>query len=174
VLAYGLSSDQYGLLIVFLIATGQRLAQVANLRAEWIRQAERTISWEGKWMKSGKGHSIPYSDFTANLLSKLPTEGLLFRTEKGESFNNWSNAHAAFLKGVGVSHFTRHDCRRVFSTVHARCGTPSHLVERLLLDHTTSTTQSMVARIYNRPAYEPELKAAAETYERHLHMLLKS
>ena len=117
VLQYAAESGQYGLLITLLVLTGQRLAQIANLQREWIDQDHKTIAWDAGWMKSGKPHTIPYWDFTASVLEKLPSAGLLFRTERDEPFNNWSNGHRLFLVGAKVKHFTRHDCRRVFSTV---------------------------------------------------------
>ena len=85
VLLYGGQSGQYGLLITLLILTGQRLAQIANLRTEWIDTEHKKISWDGEWMKSGNAHSIPYSDLTATVLAKLPKDGLLFSDRAGSA-----------------------------------------------------------------------------------------
>ena len=59
-----------------------------------------------------------------------------------------------------------HDLRRTFATIHAKLGTPPHIIERLL-NHATGQI-SGVALTYNRYAYIKEMKAAVPKYTDHI------
>jgi integrase len=87
-------------------------------------------------------------------------------------FNGWSVAQKALLKETGLAHFTLHDLRRTFSTIHARIGTPIHVTEKLL-NHVSGTI-SGVAAVYNRHSYLDEMKEALNNYEQFLSELLSS
>ena len=55
--------------------------------------------------------------------------------------------------------------------MHARLGTPPHIIERLL-NHITRTEISPLAQIYNRYKYLPEMREAITAYEKHLEGVL--
>src|SRR5713101_7087701 len=153
----------YGVLVQILALTGQRLAQVANLRRDWIDG--HTIRFPASIMKSGHEHLIPIGERVTALLATRNTS-LIFENEDGRPFNNYGNGHRDFVKACGVAHFTRHDLRRTYSTGLARIGIAPHIIERLL-DHSTGTI-SGVAAIYNRHHFLPEMRAAVEKWEEHL------
>ena len=75
---------------LLLLATGQRLGQIANLRREFVDEKAGVISWPAELMKGNRRHSIPLTPMAAEILKDLPKTGLLFPTKKGSPYNNWS------------------------------------------------------------------------------------
>ena len=66
-------------------------------------------------------------------------------------------------KVVDIPHWTIHDLRRTFATIHAEIGTPIHITERLL-NHASGSTGGIVG-IYNKYQYLDEMREAQEKYE---------
>lgn len=168
---YGANLSQYGAILRLLLLTGQRLGQIAHLRAEMI--GENYITWPAALMKGGQEHTIPLTPLVKESLATRPKNGLLFHTEGNPSvpFNNWSNSHRQFLQATGLPHFTRHDCRRSFATLLAQ-HTPPHIIERLMAHR--AGVISGVAAIYNRFEYFEDQKAALLRHEAWLTTLLRS
>ena len=164
----------YGRLLQLLIYGGQRLGQVATLSDAHASRDMKTFTWSAAEMKSDEPHVVPYSEVTAELLEELPSQGWLFRGEADprKRYNNFSNDHRAFLEASGVAHFTRHDLRRTYSTIHASIGTPPHITERLLAHKNGAESGGPIARIYNRYQYVPEMRAAVEAYEQWVRELI--
>ena len=63
-------------------------------------------------------------------------------------------------------HWTRHDLRRTFSTIHARIGTAIDIQEALL-NH-KSGSRSSIQRVYDRYDRLEPMRAAMRHYEEHL------
>ena len=82
-------------------------------------------------------------------------------------FNGWSKSKAAFDRLHSVTHWTLHDLRRSFRTIHAQIGTPPHIAERLL-----NHIQPGLIETYDRHAYLPEMRAAMLAYEAELMRVL--
>jgi integrase len=164
----------YGRLLRLLIYSGQRLTQVQTLTHRHIDGETRTFTWSAEDMKSDEPHIIPYHDLTAELLEHSPASGWLFPGEEdpAKHFNNLADPHAALLKVSGVAHFTRHDLRRTYSTIHASIGTPPHITERLLAHKNGRESGGPIARIYNRYEYGAEMRAAVEAYEQWVRELI--
>src|SRR6266852_5266856 len=90
---FGLERDRpIARIALLLLITGQRLGQIANLRREFIDEKAGVITWPAELMKGNRRHSIPLTAMAAEILSSLPKEGLLFPTDKGAPYNNWSAA----------------------------------------------------------------------------------
>lgn len=169
VLTTAANQGLYGLLVLVLLYTGQRLGQVAHLRREWIEGD--TLRFPASIMKSGREHLIPIGPATQELLARRNTP-LLFENGNGKPFANYGKSHDVFLTTSGVPHFTRHDLRRTYSTGLARLGVAPHVIERLL-DHSTGTI-SGIAAIYNRYSFMAEMRQAVEKWEAHLTSLMPS
>ena len=161
-----LAMGKYGLLVRCLLVSGQRLNQIASLAGPYINRDTRTIHWPGRLMKGNLDFLFPYGDLLHSLLPQ--GDGLLFPTEAGDPFNNWTDSHKELLKAVGIPHFTRHDCRRFYSSTHSAIGTQPHIRE-LLLSHAFGT---VVSRTYDLYTYLSEKRAAQETYEAHIARLV--
>jgi len=143
----------YSDVVKMLILTGQRRAQFADFKLDWI--TEGNIVFPAHVMKSGKQHIIP---FLPEWEQQLPSA----------SSNSWSRNKTRMDKDTDVTDYVLHDFRRYFSTTCAKIGIPLHITE-LILDHRTQI--SGVAAIYNRYNYLEEMKEACTQYEGHIRSL---
>ena len=160
----------YGQLVQFLAHTGQRTGQAVRLHGDMVDWEANTVMFPPVLMKTGKEHSIPLLPRAAELLPRK--EGLLFQTDGGKIFSNWSTAKQRFDKACPLPHWTLHDLRRTFATGHARLGTAPHVVERMLA-HSAGTV-SGVAAINNRYSYLDEMREALGGWEAYLDQLYGS
>jgi integrase len=155
-------------IVELLIRTGQRVKQIAHLRAEWIDTEKRLITWPREIMKAKREHAIPFTDTVAVIFENLPKHGLLFPAKGREApFSGFSKAKAAFDKDLGVTAYTLHDFRRNFSSECAALAIDPLTVERILAHSIPG-----VAGIYNRYSYLQPMRAAMLAYERYLQRLL--
>jgi integrase len=132
-----------------LLLTGQRRSQFSQFEIR-----DDTIWFPADVMKGKREHTIPLLPLAQSYAEKL------------KPFNGWSKCKARMDKTVLIPHWTIHDLRRTFATVHASLGTPVHVIEKLL-DHQSGSI-SGVASIYNRYSYIKEARAALEIYEAHM------
>lgn len=160
----------FGPIVCLCILTGQRRSEIGGLKWDWIDLGERLISFPGEHVKNGRTHAFPIGPVTAQLIEKLPhIDDFVFsgRNQKNDTFNGWAKSKREFDKTLsGVEHYTLHDLRRTFSTMHAKIGTPIHITERLL-NHASGSI-SGVAAIYNRHTYLEEMREAVAAYEMYL------
>ena len=150
---------RYSDLLKLCILTGQRRNEVATIRQAWIK--DDTLTIPAKVAKNGKEHTIAFNLLTAR---HLPTEDR-------PPFQGFSKSKARFDTAHPFPHWTIHDLRRTFATIHARLGTPIHVVEAML-NHTSGTI-SGVAAIYIRHSFLEEMRKAALTYELYIAKLIK-
>jgi len=158
--------DRYHDIVTLLLLTGQRRGEIANLQWSDIEQDQITLP--GERTKNRRQHIFPIAPRTSAFLEGIfGGERHVFGTgETDVPFTGWSKAHRRLLKHTGLKHFTLHDLRRTFSTIHASLGTPIHVTERLL-NHTSGTV-SGVAAVYNRHDYKEEMRAAQHVYENYV------
>jgi integrase len=129
----------------------------------WIVPGART--------KNGRTHVLPLSQFSTTLLDSLSRiEGCDFvLTTSGKApvsgFSKMKRELDALLP-PDMSRWTLHDLRRTCATRMAELGVQPHIVEAVL-NH-ISGHKAGVAGIYNRATYEPEKRAALETWARHV------
>jgi integrase len=178
--AANLSFWRFGAIVQLCLLTGQRRGEVAKFQWDWIDVANQTITIPAAVAKNGRTHTFPYGDSIAVLLARLPLvhDELLFpartshfRGQPSTCFNGWGNGKRDFDYLLdGVAHWTLHDLRRTFATIHAEIGTPIHVTEKLL-NHVSGTI-SGVAAIYNRHTYLAEMRAAVANYEAHIKKLI--
>jgi integrase len=132
------------------LLTGQRRSQISGIQQSWIKN--ETIMFPAEVMKGGRPHVLPFGPITGELLEMAPFQ-----------FNGWSKAKARCDKHTRVTDWTLHDLRRTFATIHARIGTPIHVVEALL-DHSSGAI-SGVAAIYIRHNFLPEMRRSMQEFE---------
>jgi integrase len=137
------------------ILTGQRRSEIAATTSDWIDGDVLHIP--AHITKNKRPHSLP---ITGRSKQYLPVGG----------FNGWSKAKVRIDKHIPLQHWTIHDLRRTFSTIHAEIGTPLHVTEKLL-NHVSGTV-SGVAAIYNRHTYMIEMRDALEAYDAHIATIL--
>jgi len=162
-----LGATSFDKIVALLLLTGQRRGQIAGLRAEWINQHDKLITFPAEIMKGNREHAMPYGTMAARILDALAKEGLLFPAlGTANPYNAFSKPKIVFDLACGITGWTLHDLRRTFATRLAGLGTPVHVTEKLL--HHISGTISGVAAVYNRHSYIDEMRQAIERYEVHL------
>jgi integrase len=147
----------YNDIVRLCILSGQRRGELSNVKPEWIGQ--NTLTIPAASTKNNREHLIPCGMLTMTFLKRCPF-----------SSNSWSKNKTALDKASGVTNWTLHDLRRTFATIHARIGTPPHVIEKLL-NHVTGQI-SGVAAIYNRYSFLPEMTDAMMRYEATLSKIL--
>lgn len=163
----------FGPIVQLCVLTGQRRGEIGSLQWNWIDLAEGVITFPAQHVKNGRTHTIPIGPVTAHLIEQLPRiDEFVFsgRNHNNETFNGWAKSKREFDKTLqNVAHYTLHDLRRTFSTLHAKIGTPIHITERIL-NHASGAI-SGVAAIYNRHNYLAETRQAVSAYEDHIEQL---
>jgi len=86
------------------------------------------------------------------------------------TFNGWSRAKERLDKNSGVTNYTLHDLRRGYVTRLASLGVQPAVISKLV-GHVTGG-MSPVQLIYNQHTFLPEMRAAVDSWERHLQSLL--
>ncbi len=156
----------FGPIVKLLILTGQRKGEIGALRWAFIK--DDVIALPGDVTKNGHEHRFPIGELTKSVMEivRKNDDGLLFPGRTKEPWNGWYKSKDKLDKKVSIAHWTLHDLRRTFATVHAEIGTPIHVTEKLL-NHRSGTLAG-VAGIYNRHTYLPEMRQAVETYEAYI------
>lgn len=162
-------ASTYNTIINLLLLTAQRRGEVTGARwtefdleaALWTIPKART--------KNGREHRVPLSKRAVEILTGWKTspdtnDVFLFPSKGTErdSFSGFSRCKRRLDKKADVHGWTVHDLRRTAATAMAEMGTPPHVVERIL-NH-TSGTMTPIARVYNRHAYEAEMREALERW----------
>ena len=171
----------FGDIVSLLILTGQRLGEVSALRREYIDFEQQIVTLPAAIVKNNTSHVFPLSDMACELIKTFKNSvGYLFPAKTGDGcYIGYNKAKGRFEKAcnavlakqfkdddAALKHWTLHDLRRTFSTIHARIGTPPHVTEALL-NHKTGT-RTPIQRVYDRHTYLPEMRGAINKYTLHL------
>ena len=167
ILAYtSANPGRFNNIVKLLLFTGQRKGEIAGLK--WSEVDGDMLVLPPARTKNKHSHVVPLAPCALELLTRI--EGgstYVFGTrEDDKPFNGWSRAQRRIIAETGLDHFTLHDLRRTFATLHAQIGTPIHVTERLL-NHRSGAI-SGVAAVYNRHSYVEEMRDAMVSYDRHL------
>lgn len=159
-------------IVTLLILTGQRKNEIATL--QWSQIDDDKIVLPANRTKNKREHVVPLGPMVFEKLHNIEGgETFVFGSPFNDiPFNAWSVAQKKLLEETRLAHFTLHDLRRTFATIHARIGTPIHVTEKLL-NHVSGTI-SGVAAVYNRHSYMDEMQEALNNYEQFLSELLIS
>ena len=95
----------------------------------------------------------------------------LFGSHCEDGFSSWVDGKRALDQRSGVVGFVLHDVRRSVATKLADLGVQPHLIEQIL-NH-VSGHKAGPAGIYNRSAYEREVRIALLMWDSHLHTLIE-
>ncbi len=170
--------EPFGRLYQFLLLTGQRLREAAEMTERevsgdlWTIPADRT--------KNGDEHTVPLSTDAAGILAGLyRIKGPFLFTTTGESpISGFTRAKgrldelmAKAAGDVEIPPFTIHDLRRTAATGMAGLRFPPHIVETVL-NHRSGTRRG-VAGIYNRFDYAEEKREALEAWAQRVRVLVK-
>lgn len=153
----------YGTIVQLLILCGQRTAETAALRWEWIK--EDTITIPAEITKNGRATTFPIGPITRSILDIVPRLGSLLFPARGyddKPFLSFGVRKIA-LDECGVKNFTHHDLRRTFATNMAKLGVRLEVTEKLL-NHVSGSTGGIVG-VYMKYNFETEMRSAIALWE---------
>ncbi len=169
--------DQYpfGPLVQLLILTGQRRAEVSEMRwfeinlndAMWTIPAERA--------KNGIAHDVPLSPQVMSILHGLPRfagSDYVFTTTGTTPVSGFGRLKERLDREVGFDDWWFHDLRRTAASGMARIDVAPHVIEKVL-NHKSGII-SGVAAVYNRYSYADEKREALEHWSVYLSELAKT
>lgn len=156
--------------VSLLLLSGQRKSEISDLR--WSEVDGDTIVLPGARTKNKRAHQVPVCARAGELLATIKggSTFVFGSPEIDAPFNGWNRAQLKLLDDTSLAHFTLHDLRRTFATIHAKIGTPIHVTEKLL-NHASGTV-SGVAAVYNRHSYQEEMRVATIRYGEYIDSLL--
>jgi integrase len=164
-------SSRYNDIVTMLVLTGQRRGEIAGL--QWSEIEDSYLALSAERTKNKRNHVVPLGVAALRILHSIQGgRHYVFGTpDNDRPFNGWGRAQRRLIRETGLDHFTLHDLRRTYSTIHAQLGTPIHVTEKLL-NHVSGSI-SGVAAVYNRHSYLEEMKAAVALYDQYIEDLLR-
>jgi integrase len=123
--------------------------------------------------KNGRGNRIPLSTRAVLILREMQTtggsEGWVFPNAEGRHIrgDSISRALSRLIKQFDLNHFTPHDLRRTAATQISGMGVDRTTLRRIL-NHTDHSTTA----IYDRYAYETEVRQALDKWSAKLDEIL--
>lgn len=178
-----------GALPKLLMLTGQRLSEVAEMRAEELIDldgAEPRWHIPGTRTKNHKDHVIPFTPMAVKILDAMPRfagSALIFTTNGATPMSGFTNfkkridreiekllkAQPTRYAGQFKAPWVFHDLRRTFKTGLAELGIPSD-VRDALVNHTPQG----VAAHYDHAEHDAAKRQALLRWEAHIMGLLKA
>lgn len=156
--------DDFGRNIKLLILTGQREAEIGQLR--WDEVHDDEIILTPNRVKNKRAHTIPLSSPARELIGpRINWRTHIFgRSDSG--FKGHSNCKVRLDKQLGIPAWRIHDIRRSVATGMAELGIQPHIIEAVL-NH-VSGHKAGVAGIYNRASYSKEKRQALDLWAEHV------
>lgn len=157
----------FGNIVRLLVLTGQRRSEVGGMRWQDLDLDQGIWTIPAEANKSGREHVVPLTESALRLLKVVPRLSNVYVFPSLRSpdrcFSGYSKCKARLDENSGVAAWTLHDLRRTVATGLAALQVPPHVVEKLL-NHTSGTFGG-VAGVYNRFAYQKEMRKALEQWE---------
>lgn len=132
----------FGVLIQFLLLTGQRLREVSCMRWHEVDFKDKTWRLPRERVKANRSHEVPLSPLAIQLLQSLPRfeddggnedEHFVFTTTGGRRpFSGFSKCKERIDGKSGMIAWRIHDLRRTCGTNLARLGVPVSTISQVL------------------------------------------
>ncbi|CAN0593734.1 unnamed protein product [Laminaria digitata] len=160
-----------------LILSGQRRAEVAEMRWSELDLEKRLWTLPSQRAKNGRQHTVPITDAMLDVLRRVPRflgSDYVFTTTGRSPVSGFGRVKDRLDKALPESTepWIIHDLRRTMSTNLAMLGVPQPVTEALL-NHKTGVV-SGVAAIYNVYSYADEKKDALALWGRTLSIVVNS
>jgi integrase len=166
--------DDFGRIVRLLILTGHRRSEIGGMHAHEFDCPERPTTWTlpAERSKNERAHTIPLGSLAREVLAGAHWERERLFAPRSEGFNHWSLAKRTLDERLGdrVAPWTLHDLRRTFCTRLGDLGVLPHAIEAAV-NHRSGFRKG-VAGIYNRSAYEAEVRAALALWDSRVSALL--
>lgn len=166
----------FGDCMKLLILSGQRRAEVAEMRWSELDLEKRLWTLPSQRAKNGRQHTIPITDAMLVVLKRMPRflgSDYVFTTTGKSPVSGFGRLKDRLDKSMpdGTEPWIIHDLRRTMSTNMAMLGVPQPVTEALL-NHKTGVV-SGVAAIYNVYSYADEKREALGAWSQHLMKLVE-
>jgi integrase len=166
--------DDHGRIVQLLTLTGQRRAEIGDLRWSEIDLRKREIALPAARTKNNRPHVVPLSDEAIAILKAIPRKtdrDLVFGTGI-QGFSAWSKSKRRLDERLpGMMPWTVHDLRRSFVTLISEDGFALPHVVEAIVNH-VSGSKAGVAGVYNRATYLNEKRQALEMWGAHIAALV--
>ncbi|SHG68623.1 tyrosine-type recombinase/integrase [Marivita hallyeonensis] len=167
----------FGDCMKLLILSGQRRAEVAEMRWSEIDLEKRLWTLPSQRAKNGRQHTVPITDAMLDVLRRVPRflgSDYVFTTTGKSPVSGFGRVKKRLDKALpeGTEPWIIHDLRRTMSTNMAMMGVPQPVTEALL-NHKTGVV-SGVAAIYNVYSYADEKREALETWNARIEEITKT
>lgn len=165
----------FGDCMKLLMLSGQRRAEVAEMRWSEFDLEKRLWTLPSQRAKNGRQHTVPITDAMSDVLRRVPRfigSDYVFTTTGRSPVSGFGRLKDRLDKTLpeGTEPWIIHDLRRTMSTNMAMLGVPQPVTEALL-NHKTGVV-SGVAAIYNVYSYADEKRDALYKWNEHLGSLL--
>jgi integrase len=169
--ACGAEGYPFGDCMKLLMLSGQRRAEVAEMRWSEIDLAKRLWTLPSSRAKNGKQHTVPITDAMLEVLRKAPrflNSDYVFTTTGKSPVSGFGRVKDRLDKALpeDTEPWIIHDLRRTMSTNMAMLGVPQPVTEALL-NHKTGVV-SGVAAIYNVYSHADEKREALAIWSQQL------
>jgi integrase len=155
--------DDFGRIVRLLILTGQRVAEIAELRWDEIEADQITLAPDR--VKNKRAHTIPLTPSAHELLGPRSNRAHIFgRSDTG--YRGHGNAKLRLDERLDIPAWRIHDIRRSVATHMAELGVQPHVIEAVL-NH-VSGHKAGLAGIYNRASYGKEKRDALTMWAEHV------
>jgi integrase len=167
----------FGDCMKLLMLSGQRRAEVAEMRWSELDLEKRLWTLPSSRAKNGKQHTVPITDAMLEVLRKTPrffNSDYVFTTTGKTPVSGFGRLKDRLDTALpeGTEPWIIHDLRRTMSTNMAMLGVPQPVTEALL-NHKTGVV-SGVAAIYNVYSYADEKREALELWNSHVEKVIRS
>lgn len=168
---FGDEGYPFGDCMKFLMLSGQRRAEVAEMRWPEIDLEKRLWTLPSQRAKNGRQHTVPITDAMLDVLRRVPRfigSDYVFTTTGKSPVSGFGRLKDRLDKELpeGTEPWIIHDLRRTMSTNMAMLGVPQPVTEALL-NHKTGVV-SGVAAIYNVYSYADEKREALDKWNEHI------
>jgi integrase len=177
----------FGSFFRLALVTGQRRAEVAQMRWADVDLDERTWTLTASGTKSGRTHIVPLAPLAIEILRTLPRKSFtvdrvtkpsrfVFTTTGDISISGFSKAKprldqaiANARDGISLPAWTIHDLRRTAATEMGRLGIPEFIISKVL-NHAAA---GITAKVYNHYEYLKEKRHALECWAQYVDNLTR-
>ncbi len=167
----------FGECMKLLMLSGQRRAEVAEMRWSELDLEKRLWTLPSQRAKNGRQHTVPITDAMFDVLRRVPRfigSDYVFTTTGKSPVSGFGRVKDRLDNAPpeGTEPWIIHDLRRTMSTNMAMLGVPQPVTEALL-NHKTGVV-SGVAAIYNVYSFADEKREALSAWSKHVMNLVRS
>jgi len=167
--------DDFGRIVRLLMLLGQRRSEVGSMTWHEVDLGRGTWTIPSSRTKNARPHTLPLPPLAIDIITNTPRivgRDVLFGERAGRGFTSWARPKKMLDTRLGdkVETWTLHDLRRSFATRLCDLGVAPHVVEQIL-NHQSGHRAGIVG-VYNRSAYEREVKAALALWDDHIRSIV--